>query len=239
MLFIIVLIYLSCSCSCAKIYNHIEDTWLSDDIYKNGLQTGRKLSQQDFTYFLNNEAQHEHNYKKLMKRGAAHSSYLEEQHSSIPRAVYEFQPQTTFTGYALPIISKQKFYCNINAGCTVTLTDTFTSSTSISMNGDISIPLNFGTLKIGAGEVKTETTTKTCTVAWKLNFGESGGVGIYPLTKFTFGKTIKTIERIYLTHGGFRVNTIEDHREEYETCIQTPIIGDDNQMGGIQAFFYN
>jgi hypothetical protein len=67
----------------------------------------------------------------------------------------------------------------------------------------------------------------------------TNGIGIHPLTEFTFGKTIKTTERIYLTHGGFRVSTIEDHHEEYETCIQTPIIGDDNQMGGIQAFFYN
>jgi hypothetical protein len=235
-LFVVILAYLSCFCTCTRIYDRLNNMLILDNIYENNLKVKEKISQQDSIYLLDNQTRNKHHHKKLVKRGSNYSTPI----SILPplNIMYDFQPKMEYIGYGLPVISKQKFCCNLKDGCSITFKDTLISSTAISMNADINIPLTFGSLTVSGEKVDTKTTEKACEVTWKLNFGDSGAIGLYPLMKFSFGKTIRTKERIYMNSGGYSGH-VEQHHDEYETCVQTPIIGKNGQTQGIESFFYN
>ena len=233
-LIILSIFILNCA---AKIYDTVNDVWIHDNIYLLTSNDIIKLTHEEFLeHTSKNIVPSNKREKKLVKRGIPTSySYHDD---------YEFEFQESFVGYNFPIIGSHIINCNVSDGCTRTLTETITVTTSLSLGGDVTGGIGktlteviLGSIKFNVGHTVVDTVTTTLSDTWKLKQGDVGSIGIYPLTRFTHGLTTKL--KVCESHTGFlKCSTIEKTDAPIFTTILTPQKDEKDKLLGIVSFFY-
>jgi hypothetical protein len=232
--------------TCDDVYNKALPY---DDIYLTTPTTTEKLTLSEFKDILNSHnnpttvQKQTRGTHKLFKRGNAYGSPGYTGAAAMPSTKYEFNWERSFSGYGFPVKGPTNIHCNLPLGCEQTITDTITTSTTLSLSADIHI--NAGALfcgildaaNINIGHTTSREISKSISLKWNMRNGDSGSIGIYPWTKFVFGTTTKISQETIMIEGKFYTYTIG--REKYTATISIPEKNEVQEKYGIQTFFFN
>lgn len=91
----------------------------------------------------------------------------------MPSTKYEFNWERSFSGYGFPVKGPTNIHCNLPLGCEQTITDTITTSTTLSLSADIHI--NAGALfcgildaaNINIGHTTSREISKSISLKWR------------------------------------------------------------------------